>query len=629
MLSSMRKNAGSLIIKILFAVIIIVFVLWGVGTDQSQRANRVAAVNGEVITLDEYGRVYENLVDQMRSRFGGQLDNEMIQTLNLRGQAVNQLVDEKIMLHEAQELDLKVSPEELTESIRKIPAFQVNGAFDIRQYNRVLNSNRLTPEAFEAAQRRGILIRKLNRLISQGAKVSDAEARDWFEWQNASVNVEYILFTPEDYPEKAVEADEVAVFFEENREAYKTELQVKAQYLVFKPEAYRQDVTISEDEVQEYYDENTDEFKKPETVEARHILLKVSEDADETVVASVRQKADDIYQKAIGGEDFVELAKTFSEGPTRDTGGFLGTFQRGTMVKPFEEKAFSMEAGEISEPVRTPFGWHVIKVEKKNLETVLSPGEAENRIRGQLTDRKARLAAYDDAQDAYDATYDGADIPAIAESVGVELRSTERFTRQGPSGLGDADRFAGIAFDLEVGEISEVEELADGYYLIQMVERKPSEVPDLEAVRDRVEKDLKSRKRKEQASADADKYLEMIRSGASFSEAATAAGRALSETGFFKRNATIAKVGSDRDFSEAAFSLSEKKVLPDEPVDGQKGFYVIRFKERKLPETEEFEKSLDSVKNQLLSRKQFAVYQSWLQAARERSEIEIEAAFLE
>lgn len=629
MLSSMRKNAGSLIIKILFAVIIIVFVLWGVGTDQSQRANRVAAVNGEVITLDEYGRVYENLVDQMRSRFGGQLDNEMIQTLNLRGQAVNQLVDEKIMLHEAQELDLKVSPEELTESIRKIPAFQVNGAFDIRQYNRVLNSNRLTPEAFEAAQRRGILIRKLNRLISQGAKVSDAEARDWFEWQNASVNVEYILFTPEDYPEKAVEADEVAVFFEENREAYKTELQVKAQYLVFKPEAYRQDVTISEDEVQEYYDENTDEFKKPETVEARHILLKVSEDADETVVASVRQKADDIYQKAIGGEDFVELAKTFSEGPTRDTGGFLGTFQRGTMVKPFEEKAFSMEAGEISEPVRTPFGWHVIKVEKKNLETVLSPGEAENRIRGQLTDRKARLAAYDDAQDAYDATYDGADLPAIAESVGVELRSTERFTRQGPSGLGDADRFAGIAFDLEVGEISEVEELADGYYLIQMVERKPSEVPDLEAVRDRVEKDLKSRKRKEQASADADKYLEMIRSGASFSEAATAAGRALSETGFFKRNATIAKVGSDRDFSEAAFSLSEKKVLPDEPVDGQKGFYVIRFKERKLPETEEFEKSLDSVKNQLLSRKQFAVYQSWLQAARERSEIEIEAAFLE
>lgn len=630
MLSSMRKNAGSLIIKILFGVIIIVFVLWGVGTDRSQQANQVAVVNGEAITLEEYSRVYDNLLEQMRSRFGGQLDEETIRMLNIRQQAVNQLIDERVMLHEAREMGILVSDEELTESIRRFPAFQVNGVFDTRQYNRVLSSSRLTAEVFETAQRRAIVVDKLRRFVSQGAMVSEAEAREWFDWQNAAVNVDYVLFSPDDVAEPAVTDDEIAAFFDKDPEAYKTEPQVKARYLVFRHEAFRPEITVSEEEVREYYDENTDEFEKPETVEARHILLKVAEDADEETVEAVRKNADAIYQEAVGGADFAELAKTHSEGPTRETGGALGAFQRGSMVKPFEDKAFSLEAGEISEPVRTSFGWHIIKVEKKTPEVTLSLEESENRIRGQLTDRKARVAAYDRAQEAYDATYDGEDLTAIGQSMDVEVSETEFFTRRGPAGLNDAARFAATAFELgEAGDISDVAELRDGYYLIEILERKPAEVPPLEDVRDRVAADLKAQKKKDSAAEAAGQLLEAVRSDQAFEAAAAAAGKTPAETGLFKRTDTITGVGREPAFSEAAFGLSEKEPYPEAAVAGTNGYYVLRFKERKLPEAAAFEEEKETVRSQLLSRKQFEAYQSWLETARERSEIAIETAYLE
>ncbi|MGD9018267.1 MAG: SurA N-terminal domain-containing protein, partial [Desulfobacterales bacterium] len=222
MLSSMRKNAGSLIIKILFGVIIIVFVLWGVGTNQSDRANRVAVVNGQPISIEAFEREYQGLLDRMRAQFGGELNAEMVRLLNPKGQAVRKLVDERVIVDEAEEMGLVVSTKELAEAIRSIPAFQQNGVFDAEQYNRVLASNRMTPESFEVATRQELLIRKLSHFISEGAKVSDREAREWYDWQNASVNVDYVVFSPDDYGSETVSEEEIAAHFESHQDDYKT-----------------------------------------------------------------------------------------------------------------------------------------------------------------------------------------------------------------------------------------------------------------------------------------------------------------------------------------------------------------------------------------------------------------------
>lgn len=627
MLSAMRKNAGSLIIKILFGVIIIVFVLWGVGTDRSQQANRVAVVNGEPIPIEAYGRAYENLLEQTRQRFGGQLDEDMIRLLNLKGQAVNQLVDERVMLDEAEALGLRVGTEELTSAIRQIPVFQSNGVFDAERYRQVLAGSRLTPEGFEEAQRQAMLVQKLTGFVARSAVVSDAEAKAWFEWENATVDVDYIRFAPEDYPDATVTDEEVAAAFEENQDAYRTDPRARAEYLVFRPETFKDRVTVDAEEVREYYDENEGEFKKPETVTARHILIKVAEDADQAAVDQALGRAQAVYEKAKSGEDFAELAKTHSEGPTRDAGGFLGSFQRGAMVAPFEEKAFSMEAGDVSEPVRTPFGWHIIKVEGKTPETTVGLPEAENRIRGTLADRKANLLAYDAAQEAYDATYDTPSIAEVAEGMDVALSKTGLFDRSGPEGLKDAARFADIVFGLEVGEISEVEELSDGYYLIQVAERKPPEVPPLDAVEDEVRGDLLERKRRDLAKADAEEAMGALTAGTDFEAVAEAAGKSVAETGFFERRGEVGALGADRAFAQAAFQLSGERPHPDGVVEGLEGFYLIRFRERKLPSAEAFEAEADAVKAQLLDRKRMQLFQAWLEGARERSEIAIEPEY--
>jgi peptidyl-prolyl cis-trans isomerase D len=192
----MRKHAGSWMIKFILGAVILAFIPFGYGIYQDRRDVEVASVNGDPIFYDDYNRVYNNLIVQMRQQFGEALNEETIKMLNLRQQALDRLVDEKLMLSEAQRLNLKVSDEELAVSIAGIEAFQTAGAFDARRYAFILERNRLSQEDFENQQKQALLAAKLNRLIAAGTKVSDAEAAEWYRWNNASVNIDYVAFSP-------------------------------------------------------------------------------------------------------------------------------------------------------------------------------------------------------------------------------------------------------------------------------------------------------------------------------------------------------------------------------------------------------------------------------------------------
>ena len=175
MLRLMRQQAGSWLIKILLGAIVIVFIFWGVGSFRAQRGGRVALVNGDQITLDEYREAYNNLLEQLRERFGNNLNEDMIKMLQVRKQALNQLVDNKLLVQEAKRLKFRVSDKELAEAIMKIGAFQRAGVFDSRLYSNVLDRLRMTPEEFEIAQREAVLIERLRTIITGGVKVADQE----------------------------------------------------------------------------------------------------------------------------------------------------------------------------------------------------------------------------------------------------------------------------------------------------------------------------------------------------------------------------------------------------------------------------------------------------------------------
>ena len=250
-------------------------------------------------------------------------------------------------------------------------------------------------------------------------------------------------------------------------------------------------VQVDHEEVKTYYEENQAEFYSPEKVEARHILIKVDRDADENAVEAARVRAVEIYDRILKGEDFAELAKQVSEGPSKSQGGYLGTFGRGRMVKPFEDQAFVLQAGEVSEPIRTDFGWHIIKVEKHNAAQTLSLEASQDKIRGQLSDKKARALALEDAESAYDMSYGGDDLLAAAERLGVTVTTTEALARNNAiPGVADSEKFLSTGFSLDEMAVSDVQDLGDGFYIIQTLEKIPSQIQSFETVQARVQQDL-------------------------------------------------------------------------------------------------------------------------------------------
>ena len=630
MLRFMRQQAGNWLIKVLLGAIVIVFIFWGVGSFRAQRGGRVALVNGDQITLDDYREAYNNLIEQLRERFGNNLNEDMIKMLQVKKQALNQLIDKKLLVQEARRFKFRVSDKELADTIMKIGAFQRAGVFDNRLYQNVLGRLRMTPEEFEIAQRGAMLIERLKVLITSSTKVSDQEVREWFNWANALVNIDFVRFDPDKYKDIKASGEEIKAFFEKYKENYKTDAMVKVRYLHFDPDRYRSKVSISDEELQDYFDENQEEYNTPKTVEARHILLKVDQNAGPEDVEKARKKALDIVKMAREGKDFPELAKKYSEGPTRDRGGYLGTFKREAMVRPFADKAFSMKAGEISEPVRTRFGWHIIKVEKVNEASVLSSDEAKKKIQKKLTENKAKNVAYDEAEAVSDVSFEGDDLLKSAKEQNLKILTTDFFTKKGPEkGIKNRAKFASAAFDLAVMEISDIQEFENGYYILQVIEKIPEKIPELKKVKEKVRVDLIQEKQEAKAKKDADTYLSALKSGKSMTTESKHFNLTLTTTGFFKRNDSIPKIGFEREVSKAVFQLTPEQKLPEKPIKGTKGYYVFQLKDRKTPEFEKFNTEKASIKQRLLQQKKARTFDALLAQIRSNSEITIKEGFLE
>ena len=628
MLSLMRKHAGTWMIKILLGAIVIVFVFWGVGSYRSRQTGRVADVNGTIITLNDYRNVYTNLVERARQSFGNNLNDELIQALQLRKRALDQLVDRVLMLQEAEKLEIQVSDDELAQTIRDIRAFQTAGVFDNRRYLNMLSRTKLSPETFEQQQREALIIDKLQNFISGNIKVSELEARQWYKYNNTGVDLDYVLLEPGQFKNIEPTTDEIHDFFDQHKENYKTDPEVKVRYLELKPEDFAAKVTVTEEDIRDYYESNREKFKNPKTVQARHILIKVAQNAKPEEVESAHQRAEDVLKLAREGKDFAALARQYSEGPTKTKGGDLGTFRREAMVKPFADKAFSMKAGDISDPVRTRFGWHIIKVEKINPAKTLSLDEAREDIEKTLKTERSRNLAYDEAESVYEAVFEGQKLVDIAQERNLKIRTTELFPqKRPPKEIKDAARFASVAFGLPVDEVSDVQEFTDGYYLIEVVEKVPSKIPELKAVEASVKKDVIKEKQDAKALSEANRFLAELKKGQPFSTVSQKFKLAPKKTGFFKRNDSIPTIGQEAEIASTAFKLSAHDPLPGEPLKGQKGYYVISFRERKEPELNGFEKEKAALEDRLRQQKTFKTMEAWLKRIKSESQISIEEGF--
>jgi peptidyl-prolyl cis-trans isomerase D len=616
-------------VKILLGAIVVVFVFWGVGSYTQQQAGILATVNGDIISREEHRAETNRLLEQVRQNFGAGLNDELLKALQVERQALDQLIDRVLLRQAAARLRLQVSDEELSRSVRGIAAFQSAGAFDAKRYQQMLSLNRLTPESFEAMQREALLTSKIQGFITGSVKVSEHEIEDWYAWNNTQVRIDQVKFSAQAYAQVSATAEETAQYFERHAENYRTPPEVKVRYVRFPVAAALARAAPADAEVREEYEANPDRFAVPRTVEARHILIRTAADAPPEADAAAREKTAGILAQIRAGQDFAALAKQHSQDEgSRDEGGFLGAFQKQHVVAPFADAAFALQPGETSEPVRTQFGWHLIKVEKVNEGRTRSFEEAKPEISARMASERARHLAYDEAEALYDAALAGGDFAAAAAARGVELRTTEFFTRQGPvPGIDPGSAFAQAAFQLSAGEIGDVVDLGDDYAVLQLIEQRPARVPELAAVEARVRQDLIREKQIEQAGQDARRLLAELKAGVAIDQAARQVNASVQTTDFFKRSGGSPEEGVAPEVVRAAFELSERDPLPAEPVKTSDGYAVIRFRDRKPPPPEGLASEREGIRLRLQQQKRSAAWSAWLEQLRKESVIDLKKDF--
>jgi peptidyl-prolyl cis-trans isomerase D len=624
-ITRIRAHSKSILIKVIVGLIAVVFIFWGIYTFRGRPGSKIAYVNGDLITGQEYDAVYRDMLGALQKQYREYWSDNLIGVFQLKRKALNSLINKRLISQEAERLGLGITDEEVLDAIVNYPAFQVNGEFDESRYNSVLRYNRMEPSDFESTMRLELLGQKIRQLIRCFFPITDGEVLDYYTYEKQKINIGFVTFNPEDFEETvSVNQDEKKTYFEENKERYRVPERIKIAYLSLDPSGFLDKVTVTEQDISDYYELNQEGFKDPEQVKARHILLEVSQDASESQEAAVKEQALAILKRAQDGEDFSELARKYSQDPSASEGGDLGYFQKGQMAEPFEELAFTLKPGELGGPVRTKFGWHIIKVDDAKVATVKTLPEVRDQIVTTLKKDASRDMAHERALTLMDQMPYDIDLATYAAQHGLSVTESDYFPKGGIiPGLGGDERLKKSIDSLQKGEVSEVIEHNGRFYIIQVVDIAGSYIPQMSEVSDRLQEDFIDHLSVAAAKKEAERYLDKLKGGADWSELANTSGLKIDETGFFTRGQSIPKIGYALSLRDAAFSLSAERRYPDQVFEANKKIYVIRWLKGEAINREEFDRQKDSFKQALLMTKDRRISDAWLRSLQDKAEIKI------
>lgn len=627
-LSLMRRHAKSYLIKFLIGIIAIVFIFYFGYSFKAGRASKVAVVNDEIITGAEYDKSYRDLFEAMRLQYKGLWNDNLVKLFNLKERALERLIYQKLMIQEASKLGLGVTQEEIQKTIVAYPAFQVNGLFDVGRYRALLSQNRMAPEDFEANVSQELLQEKLKQWLGTLVPVTDQELRDQFVFSNEKVKVSFVEFKADGF-KKGVKVEDAPMeeYFKEHKEEYRVGEKIKLTYVVIDPDSLKAQVTLSEDEIKSQYEYNLETFKEPKRVKARHILFKVKEGASEEEEKGVREKAKAVLEELKKGADFAELAKKHSEDlSNKAQGGDLGFFPAGRMTKPFEDAAFSLKPGDLSDPVRTEFGYHLIKVEEVKEARTKGLDEVRDQISKRLTEGMAGELAHERGLAFLDQMPYEADLAKFAAERGLKAKETDYFSQDQPiPDVGGDDKLKQSLFSYGEKETSELIELNNKFYVFQISGKKPSYIPELPEVKDKVREAYTQFLASKEALAAAETYLDGLKQGKEWKSMAEEKGITPAETDFFGRRGSIPKIGFLPELTEVAFTLNENRPYPGKAYSNPSGSaYVIRWDGKAPIDETKFEEQKETLRLSLAQAKQAATFQQWLDDLKARADIEIE-----
>jgi peptidyl-prolyl cis-trans isomerase D len=626
----MRKHAGSLLIKAIMVVIALSFVIYFGSMKDSSRIVEYARVNDTMITKAEYDNAYRNLVATYQEQFGGMWNNNLAEMFDLENSALENLINTEIISQEADNLGLRVTEKEIQGSIVVSAAFQTEGRFDKNRYASLLSYNRMTPAEFEGNIRQDLLQKKINQFLMTLLPVTENEVMDQYKYSNEQVKVSFVKFQPDDFRE-TINKDSAGMekYFEDNREEYRIPEKIKLLYIRFDPAEFREGIELEDQDIANYYEDNIQVFSQERQVKARHILFSLDLEAPEEVETVVKEQAQAVLERVKNGEDFSKLAQEFSQGPSKDDGGDLGYFSSGQMVKEFEEAAFSMKKDEISDLVRTSFGYHIIRVDDIKDASIKELEEVGSEIMEILINNESSDLAYDKGQTLVSQMpYHDVDLVQYAELHQVEVNETDYFTLgDSVPDIGGDMNLCQSLFALDEKGVSELVEADEMFYIIQIADKEESYLPEMDTVLDALDIDYQDHLMALAAKSAAETYLASLKEGKDWDEFAKENGLEPEMTDFFPREGSVPLIGYAPELQEEAFKLSEEKRFPEEVFENRSYSYVIRWEDAQEIDLEKYKVEKDGFRNNLIMQKQQAVFTDWLESLKRNADIKRLKAF--
>ncbi|MBN1570446.1 MAG: peptidylprolyl isomerase [Acidobacteria bacterium] len=614
MLDLMRRKKRLKIILwlVIFSLALgmLLFFVPGVNIGNVATDTSAASVDGQTISINEFASTYRRVVKQYSNRGKNRIDPETLKNMGLPRQVLDELITEKVIQTAAKRFGITVTENEVRRAIETYPYFQDQGKFiGVERYKELLATNDIPVEEFERDMRHSQLLKKLRAIITDSLNVSESDLRDEFARANQQTQVYFAVLKKEDFKKRVNPNEtELRAYFEEHKASYQVKEKRRAQYLEIPLSAILADANVvaTDQEIQDAWNQKSHE----DAVEASHILLRVE---DESKDAEVKAKAETILKKAKSGGDFAELARKNSQDTgSASQGGYLGSFQRGQMVREFEDAAFALKPGEISDLVRTQYGYHIIQVlkhETPTLESSLGALMAEVRM------KKSQELARQKAEEAAQLAVKNGDLNSAAKTLGFAADIKDSgYLQKGEASAGgnNLQALEDEVFRMkEINSIGSVVELPMGFAIPKLIEVQQARPGNFSEFRSQIETDFIDSKAKELLQAEARKLSEEARKQSSLEKAAKQMGWNVKTSQLFNMSGTPdPEIGSNPSFNSAAFELEPGAV--SDPLSLLDDQAVLQVKSRTPFDEAAFQKERAQLKAKLLQASQDLYFQDYV-----------------
>ncbi len=539
MLQAIRDKVTGWIAYGIILLISIPFALWGVNSYLGGgEALSAATVDGEEISLTALDQAYANYRQRLSQLFGGSIPESFGSESILRKQVLEQLIEEFALRQYIQNQRYRIGDAELNRTIRTMEVFQRDGQFNPEMYQSQLRSLGYSPLGFEQEMRQNGSMQQFQNGIRATAFTIPSIEKQFSSLNNQTRKIRSLNFSV-NQADILADDSEIEQLYQSQADRYRTAEKVKVDYVELNLDSVKQGIEVNEEDVYARYQENRGVYTSTEIREASHILIKAGEGEE---VDQALSKIGEIRQRIVNGESFADLASEFSEDPgSAADGGNLGEIERGVMVQTFEAALFALQVDQLSEPVKTGFGWHLIKLHAVNGGEILPFESVKAELKDEIKNELAEGQIYDLVENLANLAYEQSDsLQPAAEQLDLPVQTSDWFERFAGEEIAAEQKIREAAFSSEVLQQrlnSEAIELGNNRVVfIRLNQHQAAQPQPLEEVREVVRSEIIRNKAREQSLEAGKKALTELSSGKTFSDLAEGWSVPIKDYGFIKRD---------------------------------------------------------------------------------------------